>query len=290
MSGGKLEQAQNALHYILDNLNEGDRFSIVGFDDELSSLSATLLPVDSPSLDRARRFVNALAPRGSTDLAQALQTGLRIFAASEGRSSAVRLVVFLTDGLPTAGELNESTIGELAAQANREVEARLHVFGVGYDVNTHLLDRLADDNGGSVTYVQPGEDLELALSSFYQQIASPVLTNLRVDFEGMQVEGLYPQHLPDLFRGSSLLLTGRYHATATNVTVRVHGQVGDQQREYVYHYNLDQTGGHDFVPRLWATRKVGALLDRVRVEGADPALIEEIQGLGWVTASPRRTR
>ncbi len=281
MSGGKLEQAQNALHYILDNLNEGDRFSIVGFDDEMSSLSATLLPVDSPSLDQARRFVNALAPHGSTDLAQALQTGLRIFAASEARSQATRLVVFLTDGLPTAGEVNESTIGELAAEANREVEARVHVFGVGYDVNTHLLDRLANDNGGSVTYVQPGEDLEAALSSFYQQIASPVLTKVQVDFEGMQVENQYPQHLPDLFRGSSLLLTGRYHATSPNVTVRVRGQVGDQPREYVYHYPLDQTGGHDFVPRLWATRKVGALLDRVRVEGENAALIEEIQGLGF---------
>jgi Ca-activated chloride channel family protein len=176
--------------------------------------------------------------------------------------------------------VDENAIGERAAGINREVGARLHVFGVGYDVNTHLLDRLANDNGGSVTYVQPGEDLELALSSFYQQIASPVLTDLHVEFEGMQVDELYPQHLPDLFSGSSLLLTGRYHATSTNVTVRVHGQVGAEQREYVYHYNLDQPGGHDFVPRLWATRKVGALLDRVRMEGASPALIEEIQGLG----------
>ena len=281
MSNGKLQQAQNALHYILDNLNEGDRFSIVGFDNEMLSLSPTLLSVDAPSVDQARRFVSALTPRGSTDLAQALQTSLHIFAASESHNMAIRLVVFLTDGLPTAGEVNESAIAELAAQANRSVEARLHVFGVGYDVNTHLLDRLANDNGGSVTYVQPGEHLEYALSSFYQQIASPVLTNVQVNFEGMQVEDQYPQHLPDLFRGSSLLLTGRYHATSANVTVRVRGQVGDEQREYVYHYNLDQTGGHDFVPRLWATRKVGALLDRVRVEGASPALIEEIQGLGF---------
>jgi Ca-activated chloride channel homolog len=281
MNNGKLQQAQNALHYILDNLNESDRFAIVGFDNEILSLSPTLLPIDTASLDRARRFVNALAPRGSTDLAQALQAGLRIFAASEARSQATRLVVFLTDGRPTAGEVNESAIGELAAQANQAVEARVHVFGVGYDVNTHLLDRLADDNGGSVTYVQPGEDLELALSSFYQHIASPMLTNVRVEFEGIQVEDQYPQRLPDLFQGSSLLLTGRYHATSSNVTVRVRGQAGDQPREYVYHYQLDQSGGHDFVPRLWATRKIGALLDRVRVEGENAALIEEIQGLGF---------
>src|SRR5512139_3811178 len=104
----------------------------------------------------------------------------------------------------------------------------------------------------------------------------------------MQVEDQYPQHLSDLFRGSSLLLTGRYHATSPDVTVRVRGQMGERSREYVYRYHLDQAGGHDFVPRLWATRKIGALLDRVRVEGADPALIEEIQGvgLGYGIATP----
>ena len=108
------------------------------------------------------------------------------------------------------------------------------------------------------------------------KIANPVLTNLRVDFEGMQVEDQYPQHLPDLFRGSSLLLTGRYHATSANVTVRVRGQVGDEQREYVYHYNLDQTGGHDFVPRLWATRKIGYLLNQIRLRGESKETIAQI--------------
>jgi Ca-activated chloride channel homolog len=285
---GKLEQAKNALHYMLGRLNADDRFSIVGFDNQILTFSPTLQSIDDRALGDARRFVDDLHSRGSTDLGAALQTGLQIFQKTEARPDAVRLIIFLTDGLPTAGYTDEGEITRVAAEANHTAEARLHVFGVGYDVNSHLLDRLANDNGGSVTYVQPGENLELALSGFYEQIASPVLTNVAVTFEGLETSDLYPQHVPDMFQGSSLLLTGRYRATASTITVRVRGQAGDQPREYVYHFNLDQIGGHDFVPRLWATRKIGDLLDRVRVEGESAGLVEEIKalGLGYGVVTP----
>lgn len=279
MAGEKIEQARSALQFVLGQLGEGDRFSIVGFDDQLAVLSPTLRPAEGQALVEARRFVAALESDGSTDLAAALQTGLRILAGSEPRA-VPRLVVFLTDGLPTAGVVDEGQIAELARAANAPVEARLHVFGVGYDVNTHLLDRLAADGGGTVTYVQPGENLEVALTGFYKQIANPVLTDVTVEFEGLAVRDLYPDSLPDLFEGSSLVLTGRYRAAGQAATVRIRGWAGDEPRETVYRFDLAQTGGHDFVPRLWATRRVGVLLDRVRVEGETPALVEDIRGLG----------
>jgi Ca-activated chloride channel family protein len=151
---------------------------------------------------------------------------------------------------------------------------------VGYDVNTHLLDRLAADNSGSVTYVQPGENLEAALTEFYAKIAHPLLTDVEIEFEGIQVADVYPEALPDLFQGSSLLLTGRYWADGDTASVRVRGWTGSERREYVYHFDLSETGGRDFVPRLWATRRVGALLDQVRVEGESQALVDEIRELG----------
>jgi Ca-activated chloride channel family protein len=288
MAGDKIEQARNALHFILDQLNPNDRFSIVSFDDQIDLLARRLQPVDERTLSDARRFVRQLDSRNSTDIEGALQTGLAIFAQSEERSGAARFLVFLTDGLPTAGVADDVTIAELVQRANARVEARLHVFGVGYDVNTRLLDRLALDNGGSVTYVQPGENLELALSEFYGRIANPVLTNVEVEFEGMRVADLYPPVMPDLFRGSSVLLTGHYEATGGPVTVRVRGHAGEERCEYVYSFDLAATGDHDFVPRLWATRRVGALLDEVRVEGERAALVEEIRelGLGYGIVTP----
>lgn len=279
MSGEKIDQAQDALQFILGQLNQNDRFSIVGFDHNLSVFAHTLQPVERETLAAARRFVDRLHADGNTDLEAALQKGLEILRSSE-RHDAARILVFLTDGLPTAGITDEVFIARRVSQTNAQVESRLHVFGVGYDVNTHLLDRLAAENGGSVTYVQPGENLELALTGFYQRIAHPVLTDVEVEFEGLEASHLYPQHMPDMFQGSSLLLTGRYRATRQDVRVRVRGRAAGEKREYVYHFDLDQSGGHDFVPRLWATRRVGELLDRVRVEGESQILVDEIRELG----------
>jgi Ca-activated chloride channel family protein len=280
MGGEKIEQARNALHFTLNQLNPNDRFSIIGFDDRLAILSPSLQTVDRQTLANARRFVDSLSADGSTNLEAALQTGLAILTQSESRPGASKMVIFLTDGLPTAGITDTGLIADLVAGSNRRVEARLHVFGVGYDVNTHLLDRLAEENGGFVTYVQPGENLEVVLSDFYGRIANPVLTDLEISFEGLEVSHLYPQQLPDMFQGSSLLLTGRYRPTDSEVTVRVRGKTGETEQAYTYQFKIDQAGNHDFVPRLWATRRVGQLLDQVRVEGESAALIEEIRGLG----------
>lgn len=291
MGGEKMEQAKDALQFILGQLNPHDRFSIVSFDDQLDVFANALTSVEQRTFFDARRFVRQLSARNNTNIEGALQTGLAIFSRSEDRAGASRLLVFLTDGLPTAGITDDTLIADLVARTNARVEARLHVFGVGYDVNTRLLDRLALDNGGSVTYVQPGENLELALSEFYGRIANPVLTDVEIEFEGLRVTDLYPPTMPDLFRGSSVLLAGRYKATGGPVTVRVRGRAGEEAREYVYRFDLAATGNHDFVPRLWATRRVGALLDEVRVEGERAALIEEIRalGLGYGIVTPYTT-
>jgi len=287
MSGEKIEQAQNALNFILGQLNDNDRFSIVGFDNQLVIFSKTLRAADRDALRAARRFVDDLYANNGTDIEGGLQTGLGILADSEPRAGASRFIVFLTDGLPTAGITDPALITELVHSTNARVEARLHVFGVGYDVNTHLLDQLSTENGGSVTYVQPGENLELVLSDFYGKIANPVLTDLEIDFDGVAVADLYPRALPDMFQGSSLLLTGRYRATAETATITVRGVAGVETREYVYTFDLGELHSQysvlhsqDFVPRLWATRRIGDLLDKVRVEGESAALIAEIRELG----------
>ncbi len=279
MSGEKMEQARNALHFVLGQLGEEDRFSIVAFDESVSVLDWRLQPAGKRSLANARGFVDRLQADGSTNLEAALQAGLEILERGPARA-APRMVIFLTDGLPTAGITDEALIAQLAGRANAEVEARLHVFGVGYDVNSHLLDRLAAENGGTVTYVQPGENLETALTAFYEGIARPVLTDVEIEFEGLQASDLFPTEVPDLFQGSSLLLTGRYQAAGDKATVRVRGRAGEELREYVYHFDLAETGERHFVPRLWATRRIGLLLDQVRVEGENAALVEEIRTLG----------
>lgn len=279
MSGEKIEQVKNALQQILDQLHVEDRFAVLAFNDRVSALSYGLRPAEGQVLQEARRYVEGLSADGGTDLEVALRTALEILLGTPERG-ATRLVVFLSDGLPTSGRTDESEIADVLARTNEAVAARIHVFGAGYDVNTHLLDRLATDSRGTVTYIRPGESLELALTEFYGKVADPVLTDLHVDFQGLEVSDLYPQVLPDLFQGSSLLLTGQYQASADQVSVQVTGWAGKEYHQYVYSFRLDNLQNHDFVARLWATRHIGALLDQIRTEGWSQAREDKIRDLG----------
>jgi len=279
MSGEKMEQAKESLQFILRQLGEKDRFSIVDFDDVVDVLAFNLLPVSGRSIQDASHYVDQLYARNNTDIERALTTGLDILAESEEREAA-KVVVFLTDGLPTAGVTDERLIARSVRRANDGVGASIHVFGVGYDVNTHLLDRLAAENHGAVVYVEPGQSLERALTEFYSQIAHPLLTEVEITFEGIKVSEVYPQQVPDLFVGSSLVLTGKYRPSSRPVTVRFTGQTAGGKREYASSFVLEADSDRAFIPRLWATRKVGQLLDWVRVEGESEALVAEIKALG----------
>jgi Ca-activated chloride channel family protein len=280
MNGEKMVQARDALTQILGRLNVADRFSVVGFDDLLDVYSQSLRPVDRDSIEQAYRFVDSLTARGGTDIAGGLQQALAVMQASERRADAAQMIVFLTDGLATAGITVDDDIRRLITDRNHDRTVRIHAFGVGYDVNTHLLDGLAADNGGTVTYVQPGENIETVLTGFYSRIANPILTDVQIEFEGIEATDLYPQALPDLFEGSSVILTGRYTAASESVIVRVTGSAGGEAREYLYEFDLAETGEHGFVSRLWATRRIGHLLDIVRVEGESEALRAEIRAIG----------
>jgi Ca-activated chloride channel family protein len=118
------------------------------------------------------------------------------------------------------------------------------------------------------------------LVSFYERISTPVLTDIEVEFDGLSVSDLLPVTIPDLFLGSRLMLTGRFRASDPAVTVRVRGRVGGQSRQYEYNFEIDQDGNNDFVPRLWATRQIGLLLDEIRVKGETNRRVEKIRELG----------
>jgi Ca-activated chloride channel family protein len=281
MAGEKIEQARQALQFILGQLNERDRLAIVSFDDLIETQAEALQPVTDRAIRRAQSYVASLYERGNTDIEGALRRGLEMLKVGQPRQGATPVIVFLTDGLPTAGITDEAAIVDSVRLGNDAVGASIHVFGVGYDVNTHLLDRIAAQNHGAVTYVQPDESLERVLTTFYSQIAHPLLTDVEVEFEGLTVKDVYPRQLPDLFVGSSLALVGRYStADSTMATVRLRGQMAGEAWEQVYDFNLAEVGDHPFVARLWATRRVGELLDRVRVEGEMAVLVEEIEALG----------
>jgi len=274
MSGEKIEQAKEALEFIVDNLNPDDRFAVVAFSDYVEAVGTRLEPVSAEAVARARAWISDLHANGGTDIDAALSTAFPFFEAS----ARPRFLVFLTDGEATAGETDPAVIAANALARN-ETEARVFVFGVGYDVNTVLLDQLAEEGRGTTTYVLPNEDLEVSLSAFYRKIASPILADLDLDIVGVDTFDVFPRVLPDLFRGSQLLVIGRYRGCGT-ARITLSGQASGIPTAYTTLQSFAATDlGAPFLPRLWAGRKVAYLLNQIRLYGESDELVDEVVAL-----------
>jgi len=279
MSGKKIDQARRALSSLLENLNPDDRFNIITFSSDVKSWKRQLVNANKSNLETARHWISDIKAIGGTDIDAALQGALGMMDSS---TSHPQQIVFLTDGQPTVGETNITRILQHVSDQNGKTpQSRLFVFGVGYDVNTVLLDSLAQENRGSTDYVLPEEDIETKVGTLYTKIAYPVFTNPVLDWGDAEVHDVYPPHLPDIFRGSQTVVFGRYKKGAPlqpRLQGTVNGRAVQIRSEGVF-------SGSDqeqlYLPRLWAMRKVGYLMDATRRNGkeVDPEVREEIIAL-----------
>ncbi|MEW6161431.1 MAG: VIT domain-containing protein, partial [Verrucomicrobiota bacterium] len=212
MAGTKLDQAKKALQFCVENLREQDRFEIIRFATETEPLFEEVKPATSENQKRAFDFIRNLKPIGGTAIEPALRKALTLRKAGSDRPF---IVIFLTDGRPTVGPTHEDEILSSVRKAG-EGNTRIFCFGIGHDVNTHLLDRITEETRAFSQYVLPEEDLELKLSSFFSRINAPVLSDLLIHFpDGMRAKSLYPSNLPDLYHGDQLVIVGRFDGPAT---------------------------------------------------------------------------
>ena len=281
MSGKKIEQARNAAKFILQNLREGDTFNIIAYDSTVEAFRPELQRYTEETRRAALGFIEGLYAGGSTNIDGALKTAL----AQLTDSSRPSYIVFLTDGLPTAGETNEMKI-VANAKENNKVRARIFAFGVGYDVNARLLDRLVSENFGQSEYVRPEQDIEESVSRFYRRIESPVMTDVKIQItvdtakpeEGPVVNRMYPKAEFDLFAGQQLVAVGRYKKPGA-AKVMVQGKVGDQVQKLDFPANLVEKSPDEslgFVEKLWAIRRIGEILDEIDLKGKNEELVKEL--------------
>ena len=274
MSGEKIEQAKAALRQAIQSLRPDDRFRLVAFSTRVVNFRDGFVPATAENLQAARAFLDGLAADGGTNIAGALDAVL----GADSPGERLPIVVFVTDGVPTVGEQSPDRIASLAG--GRIGRARIFTVGVGFDVNTYLLDRLAAEGRGSAEYVPPGADIETAMSGLLGKIQHPALVNLRLAGSPVELTQTYPATLPDLFYGEELVVFGRYRGTASGPVV-VTGERNGRTERFTAEAAFPATAaGNDFVPRLWASRRIGDLTRQIRIEGATPALIEEVRSLG----------
>ena len=281
MSGKKFEQARAALKFVLNNLREGDLFNVVAYDGNVESFRPELEKYNDETRKAAIGFVEGIYPGGGTNIHGSLTAALGQLK----DNSRPNYILFLTDGLPTIGVTNEGQICQAAKDANK-VHARLLSFGVGYDVNSRLLDRISRDGNGLSEYVRPDEDIEAHVSAVYNNISSPVLTDVAMNFEmdgikveeGMPVNRVYPKANFDLFEGQQLVVVGRYKKPGAAKVV-IKGRVGDQEQKFDFPANLIEKSGDEsyaFVEKLWAFRRIGEIIDQVDLVGKNDELVKEL--------------
>lgn len=270
----KMEQGKKALKNCLGNLNAGDRFAVVTFSTNVRKYRDTLVEANTEQVDNAKKWVDGLKAGGGTAIQAALDSAMELRGSDEGRSFTV---VFFTDGQPTIGEMKPERIVKNVADKNSK-NTRIFTFGVGDDVNAALLDQLADNTKALSTYVRPAEDIETKVTSLYAKISHPVLANVRLTTsDNIKVHEVYPPSLPDLFFGSQLVVLGKYSGNGP-AAVKLTGQIGKETKEFAYDVNFaaKTDGEREFVEALWARRKVGFLLDQIRINGEQKELMDEM--------------
>ncbi len=270
MYGEKWTQAIKAAQFVLNNLNANDRFNIVVFSTGVRTYANNMQPISE--IDDAKSFLDTLEAAGGTNIDAALQTALE--NVDRERQS---VILFLTDGIPTEGVTNSADILE-NIEDYAASNTRIFTFGVGDDVDTFLLDQISIGYSGTSSYVRPGQPVDEEVANLYNKISTPVLTNLELDFEGITVYDLQPANLTDLFVGSQLVIVGRYRNETSNASLRLSGEVDNQRQTFVYE-GLSfraNAGGEVLIPRLWATRRIGEMLNAIRLNGENSELVDSI--------------
>ena len=274
MSGEKLDQAKAALVQLLSTLRPSDRFRVITFSSDVRRFAPAWTDAAGEHVRDAQQWVRALSAEGGTNIAGALGEA---FAAAPAEG-ALGVVVFLTDGMPTVGETDPERIAN-AAEQNRGA-FRVFSFGIGYDVNTYVLDRLTERARGTTEYIQPGGDIERAVGSLAAKVSSPVLTDLALRADGADLYDVQPGSLPDLFAGDELVVFGRFRGVGRGEWgVAVTGRRNGHEERFATSAAATPQSGADYIPQLWAARKVGALTREIRLHGQNPEIMNELERL-----------
>lgn len=273
MNGRKFEQAIAAAEQVIAGLADGERFNIIDYSDTIETFRREPVEKNAETLAAARAYLKGIRAVGGTNIHDALLAAL----AQPAAEGCLPVVLFLTDGLPTVGVTREAEITAAAKAANRH-DRRVFTFGVGNDVNAPLLNTIATRTRATARFVRPSEDVEAAVGQVYRQLYGPIVTSpvLRAHAGGADAAGalrdVLPGALPDVFEGDRIVVVGRTTRGLEELTLSIEAdRPGRDGRAVVATLTPGASAAsydNAFVRRLWAQRKIGQLLDEIRVASA----------------------
>lgn len=261
MSGDKIDQAKTSLAYIIEQLHTDDRFAIVSFSDQISTASQSLIDrSDLETVDYIKGWVAALSAGGSTDIHGALLAGLEFFKESERPS----ILVLLTDGQPTSGITDPSTIEDKFRGANI-AGVSLFTLGFGSNVDFQFLGRIARQNSGDAFKIEVDIDAAEQITDFYESVSTPILKNIKLTINSGVVHNLvYPYFIPNLFDGSEVFLVGERESGETlDLTISGESSAGKLDYQIVLSNPSSNEIKDRWVELIWAIAKIDDLINRI---------------------------
>jgi Ca-activated chloride channel family protein len=272
MRGEKLAQVREAALQVLAGLDDGEAFNVLLYNEGVEPFSDRPVRKSRATIKSATEFLEAMTARGGTNIHDALLEALR----QPPADGTLPIVLFMTDGLPTIGQTSEAAIRELARVGNPH-HRRIFTFGVGVDVNTPLLEKIAYESRATTAFILPSEDVEVKVADVFRRLRGPVLADPTlsvVEPDGRKrTREMIPTRIPDVFEGEQIVLLGQYVGLEP-LEFSLRGNYRGTQRVFKFRLPLDHASTRNaFVPRLWASRKIGLLVDAIREQGGTPGVL-----------------
>ncbi|KAM6344526.1 inter-alpha-trypsin inhibitor heavy chain H4 [Alca torda] len=271
MAGRKIEQTRDALLKILRDLRLEDHFSFITFNRKVVEWKSSLLQATAENVASAAGFVQTLSASGGTDINRALLTAVSVLDKAERLPErSISMIILLTDGQPTSGESNVEVIQENIQKAVNGKYA-LFCLGFGFDVSYRFLEKMALSNGGIARRIYENADAALQLQGFYQEVATPILTQIEMQYPENAIEGLTQNNFKLFFEGSEIIVSGKISNELDLLPVEIKAQshtsdltlkeeANVKEKEQVFQ-NQSYIFGN-FIERLWAYLTIQQLLEK----------------------------
>ncbi len=269
MNGAPLAAAKKAMTQALQQMNADDTFMLIDFADTASTFYDGALSATPNDVRRAIAYLNSLPAGGGTNQL----AGIRRALGGRHDPKRLRMVLLMTDGFIG----NEEEI--LAETRQLRGDARVFGFGIGSSVNHYLLSRLSEEGRGFYQYIRPDEDATEAVNRFTRRLARPLITDISIDWGGLQVADLTPSQVPDLFDVQPLIINGRYKKPGSG-TVTLKGKRGGFPVVFEASVTLPELSTNGKALQMaWARRRIESL-GAVQYNIAQPQVVEQITSLG----------
>lgn len=270
MAGFPLETAKRVLVELARTLKPTDTFNILFFSGGSQTLAPRSLPATAHNLERGLKMLSDLPGGGGTELLPALGEAFAL-PKTPGLS---RTVLVVTDGYVTVEREALELISRHLGEAN------LFALGVGSSVNRYLIEALAHAGRGAPFIVTDPSQADHIAQQLSATIATPVLSNVKVAFDGFEVSEVEPSAVPDVLASRPVVIHGKWRG-APRGTVTVSGVTGAGRWSQTFDVSkVTPRPEHEALRFLWARERVARLSDYAAVATPSAEEVAEVTALG----------